>query len=70
MLVQHALPIVNHPNGHKTQERVMIEGSSLGGQGVGSESNTRVVYFPVLKWYQDDDLLNDACFPYYEGLFY
>ena len=63
------MPIVNHPNGQKTQERVMIEGSSLSGQGVGSKYTTRVVYFPVLKWHQDDDPLNDPCFPYYEGYF-
>ena len=69
MLVQHAMPILNHPNGQKMQECVMIEGSSLGGQGVGSKYNTRVVYFPVLKWHQDDDPLNDPHFLYYEGYF-
>ena len=34
-----------------------------------SKYNTRVVYFPVLKWHQDDDPLNDPCFPFYEGYF-
>ena len=69
LLVQHAMLIVIHPNGKKTQECVMIEGSSLGGQGVGLKYNTRVVYFPVLKWQELDDLLNDEFFPFYEGYF-
>ena len=68
LLVQHAMPIVIHPDGKKTQECVMIEGSSLGGQGVGSKYNTRV-YFPVLKWQELGDLLNNEHFPFYEGYF-
>ena len=38
--MQHAMLIVIHPDGKKTQEHVMIEGSSLGGPGSGVKNIT------------------------------
>ena len=49
LFVQHSLPLKDLPNGQKTQDRVLIEGVSLGGQAVGSKYNTRVCYMPVMK---------------------
>ena len=69
LFVQHSLPLKDLPNGQKSQDRVLIEGVSLGGQAVGSKYNTHVCYMPVMKGDREDDPLNDPRFPFYEGYF-
>ena len=69
LLVQQCIPPKTLPNDIKTQDRVQIEGVSLGGQAAGSKYNTRVCYMPVMKGNRNDDPLNDPRFAFYEGYF-